>query len=181
MDWSLLGFQGLSQVFNVHPVFVHFPIALFPTAFLFYFLAVILKRDRFAAAGQVCLVLSLIATLLAVATGYIAQDTFEHGEAIHRMMETHQLIGYAVLGLATVTTLWSFARSEGRPRAPKLFLTLLAATILLTLQNADLGGRMVFVEGAAVKAVLPAESEAAVPGTAAGEKEHGPHEHGDHH
>jgi uncharacterized membrane protein len=30
MDFSLFGLQGLHQVFNVHPVFVHFPIALFP-------------------------------------------------------------------------------------------------------------------------------------------------------
>ncbi len=27
MDFSLLGFQGLHEVFNVHPVFVHFPSA----------------------------------------------------------------------------------------------------------------------------------------------------------
>jgi hypothetical protein len=31
MNPSLLGLHGLHEVFNVHPVFVHFPIALFPT------------------------------------------------------------------------------------------------------------------------------------------------------
>lgn len=39
MDWSLLGFRGLDQVFNVHPVFVHFPIAFFPASLLLYILA----------------------------------------------------------------------------------------------------------------------------------------------
>lgn len=168
MDWSLLGFQGLGQLFNVHPVFVHFPIALFPTTLLFYFFAVILKKERFFTAGQACLLLGFISTLPAVITGSMAEETFEHGEVVHHMMETHQLIGYTILGLSAIAVIWSFVRREGKPRAPRLFLLLLLVTVLFTLQNADLGGRMVFVEGAAVKAIHPQSSEPA------------DHDHGDH-
>jgi len=43
MDLGLFGLQGLQQVFNVHPVFVHFPIALFPSALLLYGLGIVLN------------------------------------------------------------------------------------------------------------------------------------------
>jgi hypothetical protein len=34
MDLSLYGFEGLSRTFNIHPAFVHFPIALVPVTFI---------------------------------------------------------------------------------------------------------------------------------------------------
>ncbi len=36
MDFSLLGFSEFKDVLNIHPAFVHFPIALIPSAFLFF-------------------------------------------------------------------------------------------------------------------------------------------------
>lgn len=158
MDWSLLGFRGLGQVFNVHPVFVHFPIALFPTALFFYLLGVVKKRQDMLLAGQICLGLSVVGTLVTVLTGYWAQETFPHGEVIHHMMGTHRTLGFAILALGVLLMIWSFLKHEGLPKASKLFLALLTITVLLIMQNADLGGRMVFVEGAAVKAV-PAQEE----------------------
>ena len=153
MDWSLLGFRGLGQVFNVHPVFVHFPIALFPTALLFYLIGIIRKRTDILLAGQICLGLSLAGTAISVLTGYLAQESFPHGETIHRMMGTHQMLGFAILTQAVVLMIWSFLKREGKPKASPLFLVLFGMTTLAILQNADLGSRMVFVEGAAVKTV----------------------------
>ena len=124
-------------------------------------------------AGQICLGLGLISTLITVLTGYLAKESFPHGETIHRMMRTHQTLGFAILGLGALLMIWSILKREGRPKAPKLFLCLLGFTALLIMQNADLGGRMVFVEGAAVKAV-PMPEERRV-------HEHGGAEHGDHH
>lgn len=159
MDWSLLGFQGLSQLFNTHPVFVHFPIALFPTAFLFYLIGVLRKRKDMLLSGQICLALGLISTIVTVLTGYWAQETFPHGDVIHRMMETHQTLGFAILGLGLLLTIWSFLKREGAPRGSIVFMALLGITVLVIFQNGDLGARMVFVEGAAVKAV-PTQPEA---------------------
>lgn len=158
MDWSLLGFRGLSQVFNIHPVFVHFPIALFPTALFFYLIGIIRKRSDLLLAGQICLGLSLMGTVITVLTGYWAQKSFSHGETIHRLMETHEILGFIILGLGVLLMIWSFLKREETPKASKLFLLLFGFTVLLIMQNADLGGRMVFVEGAAVKA-MPAPRE----------------------
>src|SRR4029453_3180528 len=186
MDWSLLGFQGLGQLLNLHPVFVHFPIALFPTAFLFYGLGLLRKRHDFLLAGQICLALGLTGAAVSVLTGYWAEETFSHGETIHYLMETHETIGFVILGLGTLLTLWSFMRSGAAPKASKIFMGFLGLTVLLILQNADLGGRMVFVEGAAVKAVpAPAEPGSStegglVPETGKDSHDHHGHE-GQHH
>lgn len=158
MDWSLLGFRGLGQVFNIHPVFVHFPIALFPVALLFYLVGILRKRNDLLLAGQICLGLGLVSTMITVLTGYLAQESFPHGEVIHRMMGTHQTLGFTILALGTLLMIWSFLKRGGMPKASVLFLGLFGITVLLILQNADLGARMVFVEGAAVKA-MPAPQE----------------------
>ncbi len=155
MDFSLLGFQGLRQVFNVHPAFVHFPIALFPEALLFYGLGILLKRRAWCVAGRTCLYLAATGLAMTVATGLMAQDTFPHNERIHHMMLTHRTIGLLAGLTALGLVVWSFAHREQRPRAAWAFLTLLVLTNYLILQNGDLGARMVFVEGAAVKAAIP--------------------------
>lgn len=182
MDWSLLGFKGLNQVFNIHPVFIHFPIALFPTALFFYFIGIVYKRSDLTLAGQICLGLSLAGAALSVLTGYLAHEDFPHGETIHRMMETHQIIGFAILALAVVLMIWSFLKREGIPKASSLFLVLFGLTTLATLQNADLGARMVFVEGAAVKA-MPRSDEGNHDhhhGEGTPEKETVPHDYNQH-
>lgn len=155
MDWSLLGFKGLFEVINIHPVFVHFPIALFPTTFLFYFIGIVFRREKILFAGRLLLLLALVATAITVITGELAKDSFSHSHVVHTMMLTHEKIGIAVLVLGGLLVLWSFFVREGNNKKPWVFLLLLAFTTLLVLQNGDVGGRMVFVEGAAVKAVEP--------------------------
>lgn len=173
MDWSLLGFQGLGQVLNLHPVFVHFPIALFPTALFFYLIGLLKKRRDFLLAAQICLGLGLLSTIITVLSGYLAEETFSHNETIHTLMETHEILGFTILGLGTLLVIWSFLARDKAPKASMFFLLMVGFTVLLVLQNADLGGRMVFVEGAAVKAMPKAqENPTTIP--------HDHHEH-DHH
>ncbi|OGQ08562.1 MAG: hypothetical protein A3G32_00190 [Deltaproteobacteria bacterium RIFCSPLOWO2_12_FULL_40_28] len=176
MDWSLLGFRGLTQVLNVHPVFVHFPIALFPTAFFFYLIGILRKRNDLLLAGQICLGLGFISTLIAVFTGYVAHDNIPHSQTIHHIMETHEVLGFSSLALVVILIIWSFLKREGKPKVSPLFLVLLGITTLAILQNADLGGRMVFVEGAAVKA-MPAKQETQPHHNHAPQHDHHEHEH----
>lgn len=155
MDWTLLGFKGLGQVVNIHPVFVHFPVALFPVSWLFYFVGAIFKKEKFLFVGRFSLYLAFLAAAVAVLTGELAEKTFQHTETVHRLMETHEAIGISALIVAGILVLWSFWTREGRPQKTWGFLALLGLVVLMVLQNADLGGRMVFVEGAAVQKIVP--------------------------
>lgn len=155
IDPKLLGFSGLKEVFNVHPVFVHFPLALFPSALLLYGLGILLKRPSWTLAGRACLYLAAAGTAVTILTGWQAQNSFPHNERIHHMMMTHLSIGLGIGLLALVLVLWSFFQRGQQPKSAYAFLLLLAATTGLALQNGDLGSRMVYVEGAAVKPAVP--------------------------
>jgi uncharacterized membrane protein len=158
VDPNLLGFSGLQQVDNIHPAFVHFPLALFPSALLLYGLGVMRQRATWLFAGRACLYLAVAGTALTLITGWQAQGTFAHNERIHHMMMTHLRLGLIVGVCAVVLAGWSVAHRDQQPRGVYGFLTLLAVTTYLVLQNGDLGSRMVYVEGAAVRTAIPKQA-----------------------
>ncbi|MBI4248518.1 MAG: hypothetical protein HY611_03360, partial [Elusimicrobia bacterium] len=93
-------------------------------------------------------------------------------------------IGYGAVVLSFVLGLWSFWQTDHQPKAAWTFFAALAFAVLLVLQNGDLGGRMVFVEGAAVKPAVAAVDAAEAAGKAPEKKtptghshEHGAHPH----
>ena len=151
IDPTLLGFSGLKQAYNVHPAFVHFPIALFPSALLLYGLGTVLKRQSWLVAGRACLYLAAASTLIAIVTGWQAQASFPHHERIHHMMMNHRHIAVVIGVLAAHLVAWSFWHRAQRPNGAYGFLGVLAFTTYAVLQNGDLGSRMVYLEGAAVK------------------------------
>ena len=151
IDPGLLGFSGLREVFNVHPALVHFPLALFPSALLLYGLGIMMKRPSWIVAGRACLYLAAAGTVVTIVTGLQAEDSLPHNERIHHMMMTHLRIGLMVGILAAILTMWSFVHRAQQPKGAYAFLLLLAMATYLVLQNGDLGSRMVYVEGAAVK------------------------------
>jgi uncharacterized membrane protein len=155
MDFSLFGFSGLTELYNVHPAFVHFPIALFPSALFFYFLGAVTKRNSFHLVGRSILYLAVPAGVLAVITGLAAQDSFSHNETIHHMMETHESVGLTIMVLAGIVLVWSFWQVDNVPRRLWPFIAVLAVASYLVLQNGDIGGRMVYVQGAAVRPAIP--------------------------
>lgn len=155
MDWAILGFQGLKEMLNVHPMIVHIPVALFPASLLFYLLGFVFKRRSLLVAGRACLYLAVLGAAAAVWSGKAAEETLQHNDRIHRLLEAHEDIGAWIGRLAWVLGAWSFFHVDQRPRFAPAFLALLAFTTLAVAQNSDLGGRMVYVEGAGVKAALP--------------------------
>lgn len=155
MDWSLLGFSAVRELYNIHPMFVHFPVAFLPGAFLLFALGIVFRKAEFNAAGRACLYLAVAGALAAVITGIIAEDSFPHNSAIHRIMGTHETLAWIALGLSVILGAWSFLHSEHRPKGAWPFLLLLGLANLIILQGADLGARMVYLEGAAVKPAVP--------------------------
>jgi uncharacterized membrane protein len=151
MDWSLFGFKAAGELFNIHPMFVHFPVAFLPGALLLFALGLILKKPGLSLAGRACLYMAAAGALAAVATGLLAEGSFPHNEVIHHMMGTHETLAWVVLALSGILSAWSFFQSEHRPKAAWFFLALLGLANLAVMQGADIGARMVYLEGAAVK------------------------------
>lgn len=166
IDFSQYGFGGLSKVLNVHPAFVHFPIALIPTMLLFYCLGTWLRKPSLLIAGRATLYLAVVSLVLVVYTGMAARST-PSNDAIEKIMGTHKNTGWVILVISLVLTAWSFwTRSDSptpevktplsanTPKANWAFLLTGAFTVYLVLQNADLGAKMVYLQGAAVNPMV---------------------------
>ena len=63
MPWSIT---------EIHPLFVHFPIALFATGLFFDLLAEILQKEELEQAGFWCMLMGLVSCLFANMTGLLA-------------------------------------------------------------------------------------------------------------
>lgn len=176
MDLSYFGFEGMTTITNIHPAFVHFPIALLPTAFLLYFIGILWEHSRLRRGARMVLLLAALSTVIAVITGMMAEGTFPHGEELHRMIETHEMLGLITMGLTMLLSAWCLVeRQDAIPKQRYVFLATLGLTALLALQNGDIGSRMVYEHGAAVQ--VQSESTTRVEPAPA---ESGGHDHAGH-
>lgn len=155
VEWGLKGFQ---ELMNIHPIFVHYPIALFLTSLILYLLGVILKKEQPLVGGQWTLVIGTISAALTVWTGLQAEQTAPHGGGTHDIMTMHEKLGFVILGLGIILSLWTLiSRSKLPQKGRLLFLTLLLGLNVILAQSADFGGRMVFLNGVGVgrKSMVP--------------------------
>ncbi len=170
------GFQGLQNLMNVHPLFVHFPIALLLVAAALYVLGTITKRESIFVAGKWSLLLGTLGAAFAVLTGLQAAKSVPHAGETHQIMMAHQYLGIAVLVVSLILSLWVLISKANIPtRGRTLFLIVLFALAAILTQQADLGGRMVFMHGVGVgkKSMMTQEAEASHHQEHAGVQEHG--------
>ena len=170
MEWGL---KGAQEVMNVHPLFVHFPIALLLESLAFYFLGTIFKKDELLRAGKWTLYFGTLSAAVTVWTGLQAAKTAPHEGDAHQLMMMHQYFGFTVLGLSLALSAWIFFSKSYIPSKGRILF--LAGLVLLgaaLTQGADFGGRMVFLHGVGVgkKSMLQQAGH-----------DHGAHDHGEHH
>ena len=67
-----------NMISNLHPLVIHFPIALFSVAILFDLLFLIYKIDDFLASSWWTMLFALISSLAAIATGIIDDTLIGH-------------------------------------------------------------------------------------------------------
>jgi len=155
---------GLENVQNLHPLFVHFPIALILITLLFEALWWITKRDQFRDFASYLLYLSALSAIAAVTTGYLASDSLGHDAPGHEFVHEHREAMLWMSGLLLVTTLAVlFIRSLRVGNARRLLIVPLLIVSGLLIYGADKGGRLVFEYGMGVKAIsvsTPQESDA---------------------
>ncbi|MBK8816474.1 MAG: DUF2231 domain-containing protein, partial [Methylococcaceae bacterium] len=156
---------GIAAMDNIHPLFVHFPIAFFFAFFIFELLGTCLKKAQWRYLASWLLYLGTIAAVFTVLAGLFAAESVEHSEDVHDIMERHEHIGIAVLSLALVLSAWRMKRwgSPSSTGTNPVFITLAGVLCLLISIGADLGGLMVYGYGVSVK--KPADSGNSVEST----------------
>jgi uncharacterized membrane protein len=136
---------------RLHAALNDLPTALLLTAVLFDVLALATKRPAFRQVSFWTLVVGAVGGVAAVVSGLQAEEHIDHGEAVHRVMETHETLALITLGVFGVLAVWRIARERRMGTSERtLALILSVAGLGVLLTTANYGGRLVFEHAAAI-------------------------------
>lgn len=163
---------GLTHAPDIHPLFVHFPVAFWLAAAAFYGFGVARGHDGARQTGRSLLYLGTAMATAALFTGDLAADRMGHDSPGHDRVHVHRNLMVAAFVLAATASGLAF-QAQRRDSGP---LSVMAAVVLLvaaalTGLGADRGADLVFGYGMGV-----AES----PPSVSAPDHHGDHDHGDH-
>ncbi len=151
---------------NIHPMVVHFPIALFLTGFALDVIGYLFRSETLKRVGVILIVLGALGALAAMLTGQAAEESAEEhvSGAGERVLDTHEDLGkltaYLLLGVAAVRALlatgwlarWHWA--VGAALALYLIVGMVGVGTLTV--TSYYGGELVYRYGAGVQLYQPA-------------------------
>jgi len=145
---------ALKNLLNVHPLFVHFPIALVLTTLLAEALWWLTKKEPFRVFATYLLYLAALSAVVTVATGYLAANALGHETPGHEFVHAHRNVMVWMTGFLAGTAIAVLAVPALRAgKRRKLVIIPLVFISGLLLYGADKGGQLVFEFGLGVKAV----------------------------
>lgn len=171
-------FPGLASALNVHPLLVHFPIALWPVALLLWALALVRGGEGLWQAGRWLLYLGTLGALAAAGTGLWAADQLGHDTPGHDLVHVHRNWMLTTTALSMASAAVAFAWSKrATPISRWLPFCALVLTVAVSVLGADRGALLVYRYGigTSIGADLVVPQDPVGPQE---EEEH--HSHGDH-
>jgi uncharacterized membrane protein len=157
---------------RLHALLNDLPIALLVTAVFFDLVALTTRRVVFRQVAFWTLLVGVVGAGAAVISGLQAEEHIDHGEAVHRVMETHETLALITLGVFAVLALWRLVR-ESRMGALERGISVVASLggVGVLFATGLYGGRLVFGHAAGIPSpVLQAELH---------ERTEGHHHHGE--
>lgn len=147
----------VQDVGALHPILVHFPIALLIAAFLFDVVGWLWKRAAFTEAALGVQALGVLGAFAAVLSGNQAEEAVEAIPGIHDVLEQHERFGQIVLwvGLALVALRFFLVWKRPLGQGTKLLLSVLSLGLaILVGVTGYYGGELVYKFGAGVEPVM---------------------------
>ncbi len=136
---------GLKSMLNIHPLFVHFPIAFWFAALLFEALAIWRSNDEWHRTAVRLLYLGTLAAFAAAFTGWLAQSSVEPTIEIQRVFDIHETLMLIATSLATALSIYDFAkRAAFSANSRRILLAGLIALAILTIIGTDRGAQLVY-------------------------------------
>ncbi len=135
----------------IHPMVVHFPIALLITGVAFEALALWWPSDRLRATSRDLLLVGLLSAGLAMVTGHFAEEAVEHSGIPEQAIEIHEKLGFAAFWIfAVVLGVRLAIQWEWIPEKYALSLILGIVGVIVLLAASYFGGELVYGFGAGV-------------------------------
>ncbi len=136
----------------LHPVIVHFPIALLATAIFLEVIELFLKRDALREAATWLLGLGFLGGLVATVTGILAEEAAEEMGVPESAIETHELLAFATLAVFAVLIAIRWLQRKRRiPEFPGIVLAIGLVGVILIGLTGYFGGDLVYRYGAGVE------------------------------
>jgi uncharacterized membrane protein len=136
---------------RLHALLNDLPIALLVTAVFFDLMALATRRVGLRQVSFSLLLVGALGGIAAVISGLQAEEHIDHGEAVHRVMETHEKFALISLGVFGVLALWRLIRERrmgATERAVAVLASLVGAGVLFA--TGLYGGRLVFEHAAGI-------------------------------
>jgi uncharacterized membrane protein len=136
---------GLKSMLNYHPLFVHFPIALWFAALLYEALAIWRANDEWHRTAIRLLYLGTLGACAAAFTGWLAESSVPDTGAVHSAFEIHELLMLITTSFAAALCLLCFSmRARFTSGMRRLLLAGLVVLAILTTVGADRGAQLVY-------------------------------------
>lgn len=143
---------------RLHPVVVHFPIALLISALLFEGLRCAgPKRGTVSSASLACIAIAAAGGAIAAWFGWISQAMEPQGSSVADIVFWHRWLGIGAAGAAAGTLVLGLLAAR-RPRARWAYRLLLLIGAGLVGYTGHLGGSLVYGEGRFVEAIFPTQA-----------------------
>lgn len=148
MDAILPGMRGM---LNWHPLFVHFPIALWVGALIFEAMAVLRSSEDWHKTATRLLYLGTLFGVAAAGTGLLAEKSVMEMGPEHDIFEIHETMMYITMSVAVgLCGLAFFKRNSFSAGMRKILLLGLIVLAGLMIAGADRGAQMVYQYGVSV-------------------------------
>lgn len=142
------------DVRHLHPIFVHFTIALIVVFVLLDFIGLFTRNPAYHFAAWINLIIAAIFTVATVAAGMAAEVMLKPSVAAHDTLDVHRTLAFAVSGVLALLLIWRIAL---RGRFPKkggaIYGAMGILAIALTAGTGYYGGEMVYQYGAGVRII----------------------------
>lgn len=142
---ELFQFHGLDALQNLHPLVVHYPVALLTLSALLYPVAWVVKRDSLAWIALWMLALGTLGAAVAVWTGLGAGEGVMVAPSVREhILIHHKQVMIAVFAMSAILTAWALYARPLPQRGRAGFIALMLAMAVLTATGADYGAWMVY-------------------------------------
>lgn len=140
----------------LHPVVVHFPIALLVSAALVYLASLVIKGRKLEQVAFGLHVGGLLMTVAAIFTGDYAEHSTAMTHEMHEIIEDHEFLGMMSAYGFGILAVWAFLRSRSTLLLERIgfVVAFVGVTVMLGIA-AHKGGTVVYEYGAGIEPMQP--------------------------
>lgn len=141
---------------NLHPNFVHFPIAFLVIAIILEVILLFWRRPEMDLTARTLLFLGALGAVLATVSGWYGEQTLAPVAAAHDSIEFHKRLGFLTLGTVAILSFWRAGTvRRGGPRPRWLFVAGMLGLAALLWNTAEEGGELVYEYGVGTELTAP--------------------------